>query len=218
MIPTARLHINFTEAPINSLSPRNLRGAIVKVFPDKPLLHQHKEEGFVYRYPLIHYRCTRHQAALVGFHEGGRLLAKLPLLNKELYLGNKKTVIEGIETAFSMEKIDIVNKLIRYRFITPWLSLNQEIFQLYKDMDKVKQAYERDRLAVANLLMALRGLRVQATEQIYAAFQLRRVVSCKYKDQTFMGFLGTLSTNIDMPDDIAIGKAVSHGYGWLKRN
>jgi len=36
-----------------------------------------------------------------------------------------------------------------------------------------------------------------------------------YKGQKLMGFKGTLVANVDLPDDIAIGKAVS--YGWLVR-
>lgn len=218
IIPTARVQISFTEELQGPPLPHLLRGAIAKLFVSEPLLHQHQNDGFIYRYPLVQYRWANGKGIMIGFHDGGRLLANLSLLNQELELGGKKTTVSGMEINFSMEEISFSRRLVRYHFVSPWLPFNQENFEAYTKMNKAKQAYERDRLAIANLLMALRGLKVTADGQIYAAFQIRRIVPCKYKEHTFMGFLGTLLTNVALPDDVAIGKAVSHGYGWLKRS
>lgn len=218
MIPIARIDISFLEEIKGPPAAHLLRGSIAGHFPDEPLLHQHSDNEFLYRYPLIHYRWSKDKGVLIGFHEGGRLLANLPLLDKELRLGKVKTNVSGVEICFSMENISFSDRLIRYHFVSPWLPLNQQNYKAYMEMSRAEQVFERDRLAVANLLMALRGLKVEATERIYAAFQLRRVISCQYKEQKLIGFLGTLLTNLDLPDDIAIGKAVSHGFGWLKRS
>lgn len=218
MISFARIYISFLEEIKGPPAPHLLRGSIAGHFPDEPLLHQHRNNDFLYRYPLIQYRWSNDKGFLIGFHEGGKLLANLPLLDKELTLGKVKTSISEVEICFSTENISFSERLIRYHFVSPWLPLNQQNYKAYMGMNRAEQALERDRLAVANLLMALRGLKVEATERIYAAFQMRRVVSCRYKEQKLIGFLGTLLTNLDLPDDIAIGKAVSHGFGWLKRS
>ncbi len=38
-----------------------------------------------------------------------------------------------------------------------------------------------------------------------------------YKDVHLAGFRGRLLTNLDLPDGFALGRAVSHGYGWIER-
>lgn len=218
MIPIARIYISFVEEINGPPASHLLRGSIASHFPDEPLLHQHKGSELLYRYPFIQYRWSSKKGVLIGFHEGGKLLANLPLLGKEIMLGKVKTHISEVEISFSMEEISFSERLLRYHFVSPWLPLNRQNYEAYMGMSKAEQALERDRLAVANLLMALRGLKIEAKERVYASFQLRRVVSCRYKEQNLVGFLGTLLTNLDLPDDIAIGKAVSHGFGWLKRS
>jgi hypothetical protein len=82
----------------------------------------------------------------------------------------------------------------------------------------VEEAAERDRLAVAGLLIALRGCGVELAGRLYAAFELRATQPCRYKHVELLGFRGRLLANVDLPDGFALGRAVSHGYGWLCRD
>jgi len=216
-IPTACLSLSFDQNDAVVTRPHLLRGALANLFPDEPLLHQHGNGGLIYRYPLVHYRGQKNKGVLVGFYEGAHLLARLPLLDQTMQIGNVSTKVVDIELEFSMRSVGVARKLTRYYLVTPWIPFNQTNYESYKQMTRVEQTYERDRIAVGNLLTTLRGLKIEFPEQLYAAFQVRRSVGCRYKDKTFLGFLGTLITNVDLPDDIAIGRAVSHGYGWLKR-
>ena len=72
-------------------------------------------------------------------------------------------------------------------------------------------------MAVAGLLMGLRGLGVNVGIRLYACFEMRCSQRCQYKELSLAGFRGTLLANLDLPDGMAIGRAVSHGYGWLAR-
>jgi hypothetical protein len=84
-------------------------------------------------------------------------------------------------------------------------------------MKAEERAAERDRLAVAELLMALRGVGVEFPGRLFAAVEVRSACPCRYKDLTLLGFRGTLLANVDLPDGFGIGRATSHGYGWLSR-
>lgn len=216
-IPIARLRLRFVESIDVPSQAHLLRGALANLFPDEPLLHQHGRDGFLYRYPLVHYRWLNGNGILTGFHEGAHLLVRLPLLDHSLQLGNVTTRIVDMEIRLSVEEVKLTERLLRYYFVTPWLPLSQENYEVYKKMNSIEQAQERDRIAVGNLLTALRSLKIELPGRLYAAVQVRRGIPCRYKDQTFVGFLGTLLANVDIPDDMAIGRAVSHGYGWLKR-
>jgi len=54
-------------------------------------------------------------------------------------------------------------------------------------------------------------------DRLFASFQPGKEVRCRYKGQDFVGFMGVLSANVILPTDLAIGRAVSHGFGWLGR-
>jgi hypothetical protein len=216
-IPIACLQLRFAGSANGSSRPHLLRGALANLFPDEPILHQHGQNGLIYRYPLVHYRWRNGDGLLVGFHEGAHLLARLPLIDRPLQLGTVTTNISDVEIHFATQGVRVAERLVRYCFASPWVPFNQENYQIYRGLNQNQQADERDRIAVANLLIALRGLKIEFPGRLYAAVQVSRAIPCTYKDQTFIGFWGTLITNVDFPDDIAIGRAVSHGYGWLKR-
>jgi len=100
----------------------------------------------------------------------------------------------------------------------PWLPLNQELYERYRKLSPDAQARERDRLAVAGLLLAMRGFGVEIQDRVFAAFEMLSSRFCPYKGLQFQGFLGRLLTNLDLPDGFALGRAVSHGYGWIERD
>lgn len=213
----SRLRLRFSDTVKGPAPAHLLRGALASAFPDEPLLHQHRKHGVIYRYPLVHYRWWNGQGILIGFHEGACLLPQLPLLERQFELGTSTVRIIDIEHQFTVEEVKIADRLLRYRFLTPWLPFDQHNFQKYRAMPQNLRAEERDRIVVGNLLTTLRGLGIEVASRLYATVQVHRAVTCRYKDQRLLGFTGDLLTNALLPNDIAVGRAVSHGYGWLKR-
>lgn len=195
--------------------PHLLRGAIAENFPEEPLFHQHNKEGLIYRYPLIQYRWQKGDGIIVGFNEGAKLLARVPFLDLSLRLGTDAVVVADAQIECLKASASITDRLRRYHFVTPWLPFNQETYHAYHAMDTASKNLELDRLAVANILMMLRGLNIEFPTRLYAAIEVKKKLWCQYKDQKLLGILGLLITNIDLPDNVAIGKAVSHGFGWL---
>ena len=198
--------------------PHLLRGAIANAFPDEPLFHQHSDKGFLYRYPLIQYRWRGGEGILAGFEEGAATLARVPFNDLPLMLGGNRATVMNAEISCREEIITVSPRLLRYRFVAPWLPFNQDTYEPYLALDEQAKRYERDRLAVANLLLLLKGLGIRIDERLYAIVEVRKTVSCRYKDQTMLGFLGSFVTNVDLPNGVAIGRAVSHGFGWLERD
>jgi len=212
----AKLH--WAEPLVVPPAPHLLRGAIASQYPDQPIFHQHTNSGVLYRYPLVHYRREKECSFIVAFSEGAQALLQVPFLEKPLTLGQKTAHIAHVDCRMRNHELTVSPHLLRYTFRSPWLPLNQDNFARYQNMAREEQAVERDRLAVANILSALKGLGIYFDDCLYAAFFLRRSCACRYKDQKLLGFLGTLVTNADLPSDLAIGKAVSHGYGWIQRS
>ena len=212
------IHLTWTDPWRGPPAAHLLRGAVAAAFPDNDLFHQHSSDGKpIYRYPRIHYRWDTHsgEGIVVGFGDGVEMLTQLFMDDLELRLGNRVVTVREARVQFSRHNIGVLPRLRRYHFRSPWLALNQTNFDHYQSLSRTAQTAELDRIAVGNILSALKGLNIRLSERVYAAFRPQRRLLCHYKDQTLTGFLGSLITNIDLPDDFALGKAVSHGYGWL---
>jgi hypothetical protein len=211
------IRLNWAEDGFIRPAPHLLRGAIAGRFPDKPLFHQHGGERVVYRYPQVQYRWDREGPILLGLGEAARFLVAIEWAGMELWLGEQRVRVRDAVCAFRRHEVRPTQQLVRYRFGAPWLPFSQENYQRYRSMGPEDQLAERDRLAVAGLLIALRGCGIDFPDRLYAAFDLHETHPCPYKGNDLLGFRGRLLANVDLPDGFSMGRAVSHGYGWLFR-
>lgn len=204
------------DAPMHPV-PHLLRGAIAARFVDNPLFHQHGGDGFVYRYPRIQYRWDEDGPILFGVGEGALFLARVEWAGLELRLGERMVTVREAVHRFDRHFVGPTARLIRYRFESPWLPLSQDNYQPYRSLPPAAQEARLDTLAVNGVLIGLRGMGVDFPTQLYAAFEQATSVPCRYKGVDLLGFTGTLLVNADLPDGFALGRAVSHGYGWVRR-
>ena len=206
------------ETPYKGYSAAHLlRGAIAQKFPDNPLFHQHQDNKNIYRYPLIQYRWDKGKGIIAGINDGGKQLLKVSLTGESLYIGEKKLQIAESCVDISRFEVSVMPTLQRYYFKSPWLPFKQDNYQKYRAMTSQQQIIERDRLLIANLLATMSALGIYLPCRLYASFFIKKIVPCNYKDKQLMGFIGEFVANINIPCNIAIGKAVSHGYGWINR-
>lgn len=219
-IAQCTIRLTWTEPWDGPPASHLLRGAVAAAFPDNDLFHQHSADGKpIYRYPRIQYRWDTQtgDGIIAGFGDGVDTLTQLFMEDLELHLGNRVMTVQEARAHFTRHSVRVLPRLSRYHFRSPWLALNQTNFDRYQSMSRTAQTAELDRIAVGNILSALKGLNIRLVERVYAAFMPRRRLVCHYKDRDLTGFLGTLIANVDLPDGFALGKAVSHGYGWLTK-
>lgn len=192
----------------------HLRGALAAVFHQNDLFHQHNRQGgFLYRYPRIQYGWKDNCGLLSGWNEAAGLLREVHWLDLHLEAAGKPVSIVDATIFISEAEFGLSHKLERYTFATPLLPFSQTTYPRYRQMNHAAKSSERDRLLVAQLLTALRGLRVEFPERLYAAFHDVSMVRCHYKDQNLLGIRGNFVSNAFLPTGFAIGHAVSHGFG-----
>lgn len=212
-VVTVRLVLSGRERP--RPAPYLLRGAIAGLFPECSLMHQHEGDRLVYRYPRVQYRWDEEGPMLVGLHEGARFLSSVDWTGLELRLGDRTATVTEAQCSFRRHEVRMSETLRRYAFIAPWIPLSQENHARYQTLPLEGRMTELDRLAVAGLLLALRAIGFEVPGRLYAAFESQRVVECPYKDVQMTGFLGHLLCNVELPEGLAMGRAISHGYGWV---
>jgi hypothetical protein len=204
------------DPPAQELRPQHLRAAVAALAPAADRLHQHTEAGLAYRYPLAHYRCHGGRQEIVGFNEGAEDVLALPLAGAELRLGRGRHRVAACEALLSREELRLGEDWLHYRLSTPALLLNQKNFEVYRRLGGQERSAMLDRLCVAHLLRLAKGLGCWLEGRVVATLALAEEAQCRYKDRSFLGLTGELVTNLRLPSHVAIGHAVSHGFGVIE--
>ncbi|RNE93019.1 CRISPR-associated endonuclease Cas6 [Marichromatium sp. AB32] len=218
-IPQARIGLRWDRELSGEAEPRirQLRGALGNAFREDALFHQHDPATGrpLFRYPRVQYRWHAGQGLVVGWAEAAQRLLDLPWLDLRLRLGDEPVQVTDATVRAGTGTFGVATRLLRYRFDTPVLLFNQENYRRYRQLDAPAQRRECERLLTASLLVTLRGLGVTFPERLYVTFIAHRRRTCHYKGERLLGLVGEFATNAVLPDGMACGHAVSHGYGCL---
>lgn len=192
-----------------------LRGFIANMKRDNPLFHHHLEGGLIYSYPLVQYKVLDGIAMIWGIAEGAELVKSLVDGVDHLLLGKHIYEILDVEIIEEQTVICETEQMIRYRFCTPWLALNQENYLEYK----LSQGWlERKRLLngilVGNILSMCKGLNTVVRRNLRARTRLDQV-NVTYKGIPHIGFIGEFQVNIMLPAHAGLGKGASRGFGTI---
>lgn len=106
----------------------------------------------------------------------------------------------------------------KYRFITPWLALNEKNYEKYQKFGifaKRKELLEN--ILIGNLISISKSLGYTVPAKICSNILNIREVKINFKDNSMIGFLGDFSVNFAIPDYLGIGKSVSRGFGTIIR-
>lgn len=194
------------------------RGAIASRFPDDPDFHGHVSGGVLRRYPPVQYRATRRGLCVLALGESAERLIEHPWAGTRLRIGPGEAEVVEVCWEPVGGEIGAAERLLRYRFVSPWIALNQENHASWVAMDEAERRYELDRILIGNLLSLASGIGVRIEGQIYAAAAPEGgSVPCRVKGVLLRGFRGGFVTNLELPDHLALGKSVSLGYGWFGR-
>ena len=198
-------------------SATQLRGFFATKFNEYTLLHQHNTDKLIYRYPLVQYKMINKTPTVIGINKGAEVLKDIYDKYDEINLnGNIYEIVERGITVKEQE-FGISDKLLSYRFVTPWLALNQENFERYHRLDRVKQNEMLRRNLVGNLLSASKGLGYVVPDTIRLEIGKSQNVMCKVKGVQFVGFICEFMVNFEIPQYIGLGKSVSRGYGAVEK-
>lgn len=201
------------------IQPKDLRGAIAKLFPEERLLHQHLEDGKInYHYPFIQYKIINRECLLVGLKEGAELISGLNLIGKSFSLKRGSYKVFGKEFEFYMNSLETIGNLLNYQFATIWLALNEKNYLKYQMLGTwAKRKIMLEKILVGNILSMSKGLGYTVPAPLEAIIIEMKEVPTKLKGTPMLGFLGTFSVNFEIPDYWGIGKSVSRGFGTVKR-
>ena len=156
--------------PLRTGEAAAIRGFFGRKFEDEVFMHNHNPDGSViYQYPRVQFKVLEQTATLIGINEGSELLQRLWLDIDHTRLGDEQ--LEVLESQFETrnEPLDVTAEPIEYRFVTPWLALNQENFHEYTSTRNAhRRKDELSRILVGNCLGLAKSLGIRFTDRITA--------------------------------------------------
>lgn len=198
-------------------TPTKVRGFIGNTYKDYPILHNHYANNkFLYSYPYVQYKIINGSIVIVGIDEGAELLKKIA---PELTVLNLDKEYEITEKLIHEKEFDIKpsSEEKHYKFITPWLGLNQKNYQNYINSKNWKEKKEiLNKVLVGNLLSMSKGLGIIVNKRLYAKTHFEEKI-VEYKGVKMNAFVGEFKVHYDIPDYFGLGKGVSQGFGCVKQ-
>lgn len=194
-----------------------VRGYIGNEFKEFNILHNHYgNKNFLFRYPQVQYKIIGDVIYILGIANNGEILKKISSDINSLDLDKHYNITEKIifEKEFDI-KPSFEEK--HYKFITPWLGLNQNNYQKFitsKDWKDKKEILNK--VLVGNILSMSKGLGIIVNKRLYAKTHFEEKI-VEYKGVKMNAFTGEFKIHYDIPDYFGLGKGVSQGFGCIKQ-
>jgi hypothetical protein len=203
--------------PITESASR-LRGFFATKFTEYELLHQHVNvDKLIYRYPKIQYKFIDGTPTVIGINEGAEVLKEIYDQYDQITLGNNTYKIVERGVSLKKEEIGISDQIQSYRFVTPWLALNQKNYDQYFRSDSKNMNDMLQKILIGNILSMAKGLDYVVNSQIEINIGRKRHKYCTVKGINMLGIECEFIANFAIPDYLGLGKSVSRGFGAVIR-
>jgi hypothetical protein len=173
--------------------------------------------GFEYFYPRLQYKIVRGSPMIAAINEGCNLLWEV--YDKIDVAGSNQAEWKITEKRLIEKKapFGLCSESIKYRFLTPWLALDEDSFKGYINLEdglreKMLAGIFRDHLGSISKSLGYDfngNLKIKLNIKPQYIFQ---------RDIHVGGLFGSFIANFEIPNFLGIGQSVSRGYGTIKRN
>jgi len=177
--------------------------------------HSYDTDGKpVFEYPRIQFKVVDANAVLLGIAEGAELLQRLWPEMDETELGGEQYNIRETDFETRQDEITACSKPVEYRFVTPWLALNERNFRSYTgSRNRAFRKDELSRILVGNCLGLAKSLGITFNERIDAECRQLTSIKTSVNGRGMIAFVGKFRVNLKLPEFLGLGKAVSRGFG-----
>jgi hypothetical protein len=144
-------------------------------------------------------------------------LERLWLSIDQTKIGGQELQVLDSQFHWTDESIVITPHPKQYRFATPWLALNQQNFREYTQLRKIESQCDKlNKTLVGNTLSLCKSLGIFLQERLVADCSKLKTIRTTLKGQPMVGFVGSFSLNLQMPNLLGLGKSVSRGFGTIE--
>ena len=197
-----------------------LRGYFSRKFTEYTELHNHLPDGkFSYKFPQVQYRIIEKHPALIGFDKGIEVLKKIFFELDEMIIDNRRYSLFEKEIFLKETDFGVSENFLNYKFISPWMALNEENYRKFNEADKFEQQLLLKKILKGNLITLSKGLNytIPNVDDIKTEgfFKPKKV---NFKNLKMLCFTGEFMTNFFIPDFLGLGKQSARGFGVVRHS
>lgn len=210
------------DLPLKARDISRWRGAWAEMAGyDFDRFHNHRpgDQGVIYRYPLMQYRCRRQRAAFFAMQDAVSDVEETLSQDSWEITWNREPLTIGVED-LRLETFELYldHKWHHYR-IRRYLPFNSRNFQRWEEASNLIERVKLINDVFVGHIFAFAsevGWRIPGRLEIETTHLFRhRIISLH--DLSRPAFDLAFRTNIFLPSGIGLGKGVSHGFGVVYR-
>ena len=204
-----------TDKPVRK-TPYQVKGVFIRQYPKEPIipmLNGTYRDKFLY--PRVQVKILNEQIYIIGIQEGVAPVLSL-LENFDIFdFGNITFKVQSSDIEKGEKQFILTDRLIRYRFITPWVALNQMTGEKYRNLpNEEKQSY-LNRLIGQNIVFLAKELGAKPSNKVYSKVKLSSLFPKPVDENKWGAFTGEFKTNYLLPSYIGLGNGITRGYGTI---
>lgn len=204
-----------TDKPVKK-TPYQVKGVLMRQFADSnivPMLDGRYRERFLY--PRVQVKILNEQIYIVGIHEGVDSILEIADQFEFMDFGNITFQVLDVDREEHTDRFQPSNRLIRYRFITPWVALNQTTGSRYRYLNNADRVTYLNRLLGQNIVFLAREMGMYLEDRVYTKISLTSLFPKPVDENNWGAFYGEFRTNFILPNYIGVGNGITRGYGTL---
>lgn len=205
----------FTDKPVRK-TPYQVKGVLMRKFQSKeivPMLDGSYRDKFLY--PRIQVKILDEQIHFVAVSEGVSPIKDVLSNLDELDFGNITFKISDTEIEEKEDYFKPISKLISYRFVTPWIALNQATGNRYRSLKNEEKASYLNNLLGQNIVFMSREMGLELESNIFMKVKLPSFSPKTVDENNWGAFDGEFETNFVLPNYLGIGNGITRGYGTI---
>lgn len=209
-------NVKFKDMKLKAAYAEKFRGYIAGKYIDNNILHNHDNDKFIYRYPLVQYKVIDGMPILVGINEGTDITARIGINDDEFILEGEK--FDSFQKEINKFDYDfgVADDYVEYKIKSPWISLNQNNIERYNHSNAMEKEEMLKKILIGNIISMSKGLNYTVDKKINVWINLKET-EVMLKGVRHAAFWGNIKVNFNIPDYFGIGKSVSRGFGTLQR-
>ena len=202
-----------TDKPVRK-TPYQVKGVFMRQYPDEPvipMLDGTYRDRFLY--PRVQVKILNEQIYIIGIHEGADAVLSLAKKFDIFDFGNITFEINDYNVEETNKQFVPSSRLVRYRFLTPWVALNHMTGGRYRFLTNQEKPTFLNKLLGQNIIFLANEVGIRLEDEIYTKVKVSSLFPRPVDENKWGAFMGEFKTNFVLPNYIGIGNGITRGYG-----
>ena len=202
-----------TDKPVRK-TPYQVKGVFMRQYPDEPIipmLDGSYRDRFLY--PRVQVKILNEQIYIIGIHEGVDSVLSIAEKFEMFDFGNITFEVQDCDIENAEEQFVPSSRLVRYRFITPWVALNHMTGGRYRFLTNQEKPSFLNRLLGQNIIFLANEVGINLEDNIFTKVKVSSLFPRPVDENKWGAFMGEFKTNFVLPNYIGVGNGITRGFG-----